>query len=367
MYYCKHIFIAWVLLVTVDNSYSQSNVWRPANGPLEGNWATGFAIHPFSSDTVYAFCREDLFKSTDYGATWDIISPYGFHLGAIGISPVNPQVMWISTMGFFVPTGNNIHQSNDGGATWNLVFVGGGYPVRAIHVDPGDPNMVYVGVGVRSLYRSSNLGQSWDTLYVPIAGYAITSVAIAPSNNNIIYLGYNNKIVKSTDRGITWTPLSLGFSFDIAVRLVVDPRNANIVYAGVFTEGSLPGGMYKSTDGGMTWVEKNQGLALENREINILTINPERPDELFFGHYGDSIPLFRTTDAAESWHRFDIGLPIAGIEAILVDTLNERVYAGVRSGSETAGIYLVDMVTGIENDLDEIPERIALRQNFPNP
>ncbi|MFN0157536.1 MAG: VPS10 domain-containing protein [Bacteroidota bacterium] len=358
-----------MLLSATSSVLGQPNTWRAAIGPTYENAAAGFAIHPVGRDTVYAICADDLLRSTDRGETWDSLNNYGFSLGAIGISPINPQVMWVSTRGFTVPTGNNIHQSNDGGLTWDLIFMGSSYPVRAIHIDPGDPNTVYIGRGLRSFYRSSNLGQSWDTMLITNPGYAITSVAIAPSNNKVIYVGFTEKIVKSTDRGATWATLSTSFSFDILVRIVVHPDNADIVYAGVLSGPSGSKGIYKSTDGGTSWNEKNIGLGALDRDVYTFLINEERPDELYLGITwdGGESPLFRTVDGAESWHPYNTGLPIKSrIHSLTIDTLHERIYAGV-SSADDPGIYFFDIVTSVDIEPDAAPERFALYQNYPNP
>ncbi len=274
--------------------------------------------------------------------------------------------MWASTLGWTTPTGNNIHQSTDGGMTWTHIFLGWFYPPRIVQIDPGDSSVVYVGIGPLSLARSSNLGQSWEMVPTP-PGFALLSLAIARTNNNVMYLEYFDQIYKSTDRGATWSPVSVGFDFSTGARLAIDPRDENVVYAGVYSDGSTPGGMFKSTDGGVTWIEKNNGLSLEDRQVNTLFINPERPDELLLGLFDGPIPLFRTTDGGASWNRYDAGIPTpSGIHSIAIDTANERYYAGVGHAG-AAGIFLLDIVNEVDTISSLLPQVIVLHQNYPNP
>lgn len=131
-----------------------------------------------------------------------------------------------------------------------------------------------------------------------IQDHMFHSLAIDPTNENIVYAGTEtNGIFKTTDGGTTWTRLRLGFKcgvqktgysqiFDIAI----DPTNPQVLYASTIngpgpatphTFPSASGGVYKSTDGGLTWIQKNEGLT--NTYVTYVLIDSTNPNRLYAG------------------------------------------------------------------------------------
>ena len=146
------------------------------------------------------------------------------------------------------------------------------------------------------------------------------------------------------------------------VYLAVHPDNSDILYAAVFSFGYFQGGVYKSTDGGFIWDEKNNGLTNEDYDINTINIYRKNPEEIYIGT-GGNINLFRSTNGGENWLRFDNGLPNTGhVTSIVIDTLNDRIYLG-----RTNGIYIYDGLTDIEDETIMYANRFLLYQNYPNP
>ena len=131
----------------------------------------------------------------------------------------------------------------------------------------------------------------------------------------------------------------------------------------------MPGGVYKTTDGGFTWEEKNNGLTNFDWDINTIIINPKKPGELYIGTGSAQTDfLFKTTNGGEKWFNFSNGLPDSGgVISIVIDTLNERIYLGVGAGAVNgSGIYIYDGLSSVNND-KEVPVNFYLYQNYPNP
>ena len=267
----------WVLLSVLallfSHVLSQQPTWRLANGTA-GNWVNGVDFVRAHPDTMYALCRFNFLRSTDRGENWDSISWARAHYGGIGIDPTNSQVIYISIDGMRLES-NDTYRSMDGGRTWgsNPLFIGFGYAVKVIEFDPVKAGTVYIGVGPNRVYRSSNRGQTWDTLGRPANGHYLSSLSIAGTNNRILYAGSFGGVARSSDRGMTWTSLNLGIQPPDGVFVAVDPRDANIVYAGVWSLGTSPGGMYKTTDGGMIWNEINNGISSQDWQVQAIAIN----------------------------------------------------------------------------------------------
>lgn len=105
--------------------------------------------------------------------------------------------------------------------------------------------------------------------------------------------------------------------------LVIHPANPSIIFAGT------QGGVYKSTDGGSTWVQKNTGL-IESRFIVALAIDSSNPNTLYAGHYGGAS---KSVDGGETWQ--DLGGPPPGFVYALLLESSSTLYAGTYGG----GLY----------------------------
>lgn len=127
-----------------------------------------------------------------------------------------------------------------------------------------------------------------------------------PNNPNVIYIGpANGGVWKSTDNGITWNPLTDNEVSMAMGAIVVDPTNSNIIYAGTgeatYSGASYYGrGLLKSTDGGVTWTNYTSGLP-SSTYFSRLKIRPNSSNQLLaaLGSSG----LYRTTNGGQSWTR----------------------------------------------------------------
>ena len=145
-------------------------------------------------------------------------------------------------------------------------YVGG--RVVAIAAVPGR-NLFYMGGVQGGIWKSTNYGQNWVNVSdgkLPSTATSIGALAIAPSNQRVIYAGTGESdirqdfdtgdgIFKSTDGGETWAYAGLREAHQTAA-LVVDPRNANVAYAATMGHVFKPNaerGIFKTTDGGKTW------------------------------------------------------------------------------------------------------------------
>jgi hypothetical protein len=138
--------------------------------------------------------------------------------------------------------------------------------VDDIEVAPSDPNVIYVGYATGGVFRSLNNGTTFEPVFETYGSASIGDIAIHPTNPKIVYVGtgeannrqtssFGDGIYKSTDGGKTFTNIGLKETQTIA-RIVIDPRNPEVVY--VASPGHLFGpnaerGFYKSTDGGHSW------------------------------------------------------------------------------------------------------------------
>jgi photosystem II stability/assembly factor-like uncharacterized protein len=127
-------------------------------------------------------------------------------------------------------------------------FIGpDGNRVIAVAGEPGEQRVYYAGTASGGLFKSIDGGTRWDPLTDSLPIASIGSIAIAPSDHNVVYFGtgetfirsnvsIGNGVYKSTDAGKTWKHVGLDGSGRVG-RIVVDPRNANVVFAAALGNG----------------------------------------------------------------------------------------------------------------------------------
>lgn len=351
--------------------------WQLADGTL-GNPVAAISIYRSDPDTMFALGAgfqfgPGLLRSTDGGNHWDSITVLGSDIGAVEVDPNNSKLLYISVFGADLES-NDVYMSWDGGSTWKQLFYGRGSPAPVIEIDPADNKIVYVGVGPSFIYRTTDQGETWDTIPKHPEAYALTSLAIAPSNDSIIYAGYTTGIFKSIDRGNTWQTLNLGFGIHSGTLIAVNPKSPDTVYVAVFPTSNYLGGMYKSVNGGKNWQEANNGLSDKDRQIISMTINPKNPNQIFMGLYGNwglqGNLFWRSTNGGESWTEYSSSLPVSGVvQSIKVDTASNRIFCGIYSSdnSHFSGLYFTDFTTDVRYPVISVPSNFHLSQNYPNP
>ncbi|MEO8664398.1 MAG: T9SS type A sorting domain-containing protein [Ignavibacteria bacterium] len=171
------------------------------------------------------------------------------------------------TNGFALSTRNNTWVNI--GPTSGFYFTYGNISSRitTIKYDPNDPMTVYLGAAYGGVWKSTNGGGTWLAKTNDEVSLCSGSLAIDPANSNIVYYGtgeatysgasyYGRGLLKSTDGGTTWTNYTAGIgSYSIFSRIVVRPGHSNELLAalGNRSSPSAPGGIYRSTDAGVTW------------------------------------------------------------------------------------------------------------------
>ena len=233
---------------------------------------------------------------------------------------------------YFGATGGGVWKSVDGGNNWfpvsDSTFKSSS--VGAIVVAPSDPNVVYVGMGeadIRSnisfgdgMYKSTDAGKTWKRIGCEKVD-AIANIEVDPKNPDVVFIaalgnpfrpGKDRGVYRSRDGGRSWVQvLSLNDSTGAAaVRL--DPNNPGIVYAALWqayrngysmSSGGSGSGLYKSLDGGDTWTCLNEkpGMPfgiLGKIGIAVSPANSERIYALIENKKGG---LFRSDDGGEHW------------------------------------------------------------------
>jgi hypothetical protein len=186
----------------------------------------------------------------------------------------------------------------DGGATFDSLDheIAPQNPSLAIAVDPSDTRILLVGSS--GINRSTDAGEHWT--HTDVWDYT-TSFGRSPSNSSIIYAGANNGVRKSTDSGLTWSSRGLnpGMSGRNTLGLAVDPATPSTVYAAMGT-----GGLWVSTDSGSTWTKIDGGLG--SLAINDVLIDPTNANVMYTA---TSTGVYKSGNGGTTWVANNNGLP----------------------------------------------------------
>jgi len=209
--------------------------------------------------------------------------------------------------------------SQDGGKTWESVYPDAmqNDPVVTIARSANDPSRIYAG-GNR-FYFSSDGGRTWtavtirsDTLPALISG-----LGVSPADDSIWALYEDEKIFRSTDRGITWQELP--FHADVEEGTLAAGPAAGSAYVAI---GTGPSQLFRTRDFGKTWTNITADLP----GLTVLSIlpDPRTPGRLFLG-LSNGIAV--SDDDGDHWRPFDAGLPNAMVTQVCLDPASSRMVA----------------------------------------
>ncbi|OGO16903.1 MAG: hypothetical protein A2Z14_01930 [Chloroflexi bacterium RBG_16_48_8] len=213
----------------------------------------------------------------------------------------------------------------------------GGHIV-VIAIDPIHPMNVYAGTWGSGMYKSEDGGSSWHRINDGLANDYIYSLAIDSTAPTTIYAGtYGDGVFKTVDGGDNWVQTGPGLNADaIVYTMVIDPTNPNILYAGTRSPGSEPpwgGGVFKSTNGGGSWQDFNQGLGED--WVYGLVINPDVPTTLFAATH--SVGVYKYKASVGSWFPVNNGITDLSTRKLVIDPVHpSTVYVGTWHGG---GVY----------------------------
>jgi photosystem II stability/assembly factor-like uncharacterized protein len=261
-------------------------------------------------------------------AEWVPIGPFGGTAKSLVVAPSDPRVLYAGTRGA------GVFRSTDGGRSWERRNGHGtgallDLDILAVAVDPSDPDRVYAGTLRRGLSRSIDGGESWT---VPAQGEglgaSVQAIVVDPAHPSTAYASRNGSLLKTVDRGATWTPLAGAPYF--AISLALDPSAPRTIYAGNLE------GVFRSTNGGVTWT-RLPGTG--NGTVNALAVDPRNPATVYAAFY--SYPeiryqLFKSVDRGQTWRRSSRGLGVetgVALYSLAVDPVAPAtLYAGTSRG-----------------------------------
>jgi len=391
---------------------------------------SAIAVHPGDSNVLFATSRAHslLMRSEDGGENWFLdFAPDEdkfFRLHAFTMDPTDPDTYYVAAWNMVNGQimGDLLRHYPEG--DWHSISAGLPRAVLDVVVDPDHPETIYASTHIYGLYRSDNRGTSWQQITsFPQVGifdlefhghalYAATNCGDMPEYllGGLPQIEGDCGLYKSVDGGMTWintipesmrsTPvkqvsffgdytyiatnddawttlndhdwssLNLPFKETAAIiptagsvyvgthggglyyqkqgdtswknngpytelknlQIFVDPMNSNTLYASAF-----PGGVFKSSDGGLSWNEKNFGLPSFHiadpmqQGYYSLVPDPHAPDRIFLTMFGKGV--YTSLDGAETWFPTNAGLDNKAVYSLKMDASGSYLYAGTNGGS----------------------------------
>jgi photosystem II stability/assembly factor-like uncharacterized protein len=355
-------------------------------------------------------------KSEDYGKTWklvwkDVITKAGYSPSnnfssdwlndrwgpswgenpfCIGVSPANPEICFTTDFGRTIKT-------NNGGKTWEQVYSkrnnSGGWTSRGLEVttgynvvfDPFDINHVFIALTDIGQFESKDGTRSWmsatknngipkewiNTCYWMKFDPEVKGKAWAVMSgthdlprpkmwrrNGIS--GYKGGILLTENGGKTWQPVSSDIGEAAMTHILIDPtsnKEARTLYACAFGKG-----VYKSVDGGKTWIQKNKGIAVmepftwqiirrENDGVLFLIVS-RRSEDGSIGNEKDG-DIYKSADGAENWTKISLPDGTNAPTGLAIDKRHPNQLVLSAWGRVTKGQFTPDIGGGIFLSGDE--------------
>ena len=236
--------------------------------------------------------------------------------------------------------------------------------IADIAIHPQDDNLWYVAVGSGGVWKTKNAGVTWTPIFDDQPSYSIGCVTLDPQDPEVVWVGtgenvggrhvgYGDGIYRSDDGGATWVHKGLAESEHIA-EIVVHPENSDVLW--VAAQGPLwssggERGVFKTTDGGDTW----QRVLGDEKWIGAteLVMDPRHPDRLYAATWqrhrnvaaymggGPGTGLHRSVDGGDTWQQLKQGLPEGGGKiGLTISPQNPDVlYAAIELDRRSGAVY----------------------------
>ena len=308
---------------SVTPDHYRNLTWRTI-GP-EGNRFTSAAGIPGDHLTYYVGSASGgIWKTTDGGTNWaPIFDDQPVHsIGSLAIARTDPNIVWAGTgeahIRSHISVGQGIYKSTDAGRTWRLMGLEKTGRIARIVIHPTDANIVlacalghaYGPQPERGVFRSTDGGATWTKTLFTDENAGCSDLAMNPQNPNVLFAGMwqieirtwgrtsggpGSGLFKSTDGGVTWTKLrGNGLPTKIVGKhaLAIAPSNPNRVYALIETGDGVPfngeetesGQLWRSENAGDTWtlVSRDRNAMGRAHYYSRVVVAPDNPNEAYF-------------------------------------------------------------------------------------
>ena len=330
----KNLLVLGILLAVVvpataaDDDLNFNSLSYRLVGPYRGGRVTAVSGVPGDPMTYYmGSTGGGVWKTSDAGETWRNVSDVVRELEPTTdpeiMGEVNPALAEVGLLR--EPIGglpDDLRWQRRPGDPFGSASIG------AIAVAPSDPNVIYVGTGSAcprgnvspgdGIYKSTDAGDTWRHIGLPEAGQ-IGRIVVHPSDPDIVYaavLGHifgpnpERGVYRSTNGGLSWAKVLYVSDRAGAVDLSMDANNPRVLYAAMWEAERKPwtmisggpgSGLYKTSDGGNTWVELTEGLPEGVKGRIAVAASPAAPNRIWALIEHEKGGLFRSDNGGKKF------------------------------------------------------------------
>ena len=323
-------------------------------GPPRGGRSVAVAGHPKQSAVFYlGAAAGGIWKTEDAGTTWHNISD-GYlktsSVGAIAVSESDSNVIYAgmgeSCIRLDVSHGDGVYRSGDGGQTWRHCGLEDTRHIGEIKIHPKNPDLVFVAAlghafgknEERGLFRSRDGGDTWEKVLYKSDKAGAVDVTFDPNHPEVLYAsiwethrnfwelssgGPDSGLWKSIDGGDTWIDITRNHGLPQSaiigkIGVTASPAKAGRVWA--LIEASDDPGLYRSDDFGETWKLVNSDVQLRYRPWYYMHVfaDPQDPDQV----YVNNLQMWKSTDGGSTFSK--IGTPHGDNHDLWIDPTNHQ-------------------------------------------
>ncbi len=331
-------------------------------GPTRGGRVTAVAGTVQEPGTFYLGASGGgVWKSTDYGTSWNNISDGYFaspSIGDIAASQTDSNLLYVGTgsegLRSNVITGKGVYKSINGGKSWTHLGLEKSGHIGAVEIDPRNNNVVWVAaIGQafndnpeRGVYKTTDGGQSWKQMLAVSDAVGFADIELVPNNPDVVFAAAwkarrtpwtiisggsqeEGGLFKSSDGGQSWRKITEGLPGGLIGRidLAISASDSSIVYALVEAPGK-EGGLYRSTDQGESFSQVSSKSALVNRPFYYGNVeaDPTNADVL----YVMATNYYKSVDGGVNWE--EMHAPHGDNHDMWINPDNPRLFIQANDG-----------------------------------
>ncbi|MGH7500563.1 MAG: VPS10 domain-containing protein [Longimicrobiales bacterium] len=323
--------------VVLDSAFLAGYRWRNIGPDRGGRSIAVSGVRGRANEAYFGATGGGLWKTADGGETWAPVTDFQItsaSIGAVAVSETNPDLVFIGTgetclRGNILP-GDGVYRSRDAGKTWEHVGFRESHGISKIRIHPANPDIIFVASfgkygapsDERGIFKSTDGGDTWERVLFRDDRTGAIDIVIDSNNPNVVYAalweayrkeyqmssgGPGSGLFKSTDGGATWMEITRNTGLPQEgvvgrIGVAVSLANSNRVYALVEHEN---GGLFSSDDAGATWTMVNDNRAIRQRAFYYTHVFADSKDENVV--YIQNTTLFRSTDGGKTTESINNG------------------------------------------------------------
>jgi hypothetical protein len=315
-------------------SSNEGTAWANRSSDMSIAQIYGFSLSPNSATTILSGHQDNGTNLTSNGTSWAQVNGGD---GMLCLIDKGTPTRMFSTIYY-----GSLYRSTNSGASFSSIYTvpGGGW-VTPLVQDPVTATTIYAGG--TNVMRSTNSGTNWTAASSFTGVSTLVSIAVGRTNNQVIAAASTTKVMVTTNGGTTWTDRTAGLPANTAIQSVeIDVNDANKIYVGL---ASYTGNcVFRSTDGGATWTNISAGIGVP---VNCFVTQLNAPNVVYCG---SDLGVYYSNNSGTTWTAFNTGMP-----GVVVNDLEIYAPTGkIRAATYGRGIWESNLEGFVANNAPSV-------------